>query len=169
MNIVPNTVVSLAYVLRTGNAEGDLIERVDAEQPFVFLFGAGSMLPDFEANLKGKEAGSGIDFIIKSENGYGKYEMEAIISVPKHIFQTDNGSEPTDILFEGNYLTLTDQDGNPLRGKVIEVDNEYVRMDFNHPLAGKDLHFSVEILNVRAATKEELEHGHVHGPGGHHH
>jgi len=169
MNIAPNTVVSLTYVLRIGHAEGDLVERVEEDQPFVFLYGVGSMLPDFETNLSGKTAGSGFDFLITAENGYGKYELEAIIQVPRHVFDAENGTDPSTFLYEGNYLTLTDQDGNPLRGKVLEVTPENVRMDFNHPLAGKDLHFTVEILNVRNATEEELAHGHVHGPGGHHH
>jgi len=169
MNIAPNTVVSLTYILRVGHAEGDLVERVEEDQPFVFLYGAGSMLPDFETNLSGKTAGSGFDFLITAENGYGKYELEAIVQVPRHVFDTENGTDPSTFLYEGNYLTLTDQDGNPLRGKVLEVTPENVRMDFNHPLAGKDLHFTVEILSVRSATEEELAHGHVHGPGGHHH
>jgi FKBP-type peptidyl-prolyl cis-trans isomerase SlyD len=169
MNISPNTVVSLTYELRIGNAEGDLVERVEEEQPFVFLFGTGNMLPDFEGNLTGKEAGNGFEFIITAQNGYGDYALDAIIQVPRHIFETDNGTNPADILFEGNYLTLVDQDGNPMRGKVMEATAETVKMDFNHPLAGKDLHFTGEILSIRNATEEELAHGHVHGPGGHHH
>jgi FKBP-type peptidyl-prolyl cis-trans isomerase SlyD len=72
-------------------------------------------------------------------------------------------------LFAGNFLTLVDQDGNPMRGKVVEAGEEVVIMDFNHPLAGKGLHFTGEVLNVREASEEELAHGHVHGPGGHHH
>jgi FKBP-type peptidyl-prolyl cis-trans isomerase SlyD len=69
----------------------------------------------------------------------------------------------------GNVLPMTDSDGNQMRGSVQEITGEHVRMDFNHPLAGQDLHFAGEVLEIRDATKEELSHGHVHGPGGHHH
>jgi FKBP-type peptidyl-prolyl cis-trans isomerase SlyD len=166
MNISPNTVVSLIYELRIGNAEGDLVERVAEDDPFVFLYGAGNMLPDFEKNLSGKEAGSSFEFVIKAENGYGDYSLDAIIQVPRHVF--DSEEDPSDFLFEGNYLTLIDQDGNPLRGKVMEITNESVKMDFNHPLAGKDLYFTGEILSIRKATDEEIAHGHVHDPGEYH-
>lgn len=167
MNIQPNTVVSLAYELRLGNAEGDVVERVEADDPLVFLFGAGQMLPDFEKQLLGKEAGSGFEFTIAAENGYGEYEPEAVIEVPREVFRADDGSDSSDFLFEGNYLTLVDQEGNPLRGRVIEVAEDHVRMDFNHPLAGEDLYFVGEVLSVRNATPDEILHGHVHGDGGH--
>ncbi len=165
----PNTVVSLTYQLRIDHAEGDVVETVLEEQPFVFLFGGGNLLPDFETNLKGKTSGSSFEFLIQSENGYGPYEQEAVIQVPRHIFESDPNADVETLLTIGNFLTLLDQDGNPLRGKVLEKDNENVTMDFNHPLAGRNLFFAGEILNVREATAEELDHGHVHGPGGHHH
>jgi FKBP-type peptidyl-prolyl cis-trans isomerase SlyD len=169
MKITPNTVVSLTYTLRIDHAEGDLVERVEAAEPFVFLFGTDSLLPDFEDNLLGKEAGNDFAFAITAENGYGIHTEEAIIEVPRSVFDTDNGQDAAEVLFAGNFLTLVDQDGNPMRGKVVEAGEEVVIMDFNHPLAGKGLHFTGEVLNVREASEEELAHGHVHGPGGHHH
>ncbi len=74
-----------------------------------------------------------------------------------------------EIVKVGNFLPMKDQEGNPLQGLVQEITDEHVRMDFNHPMAGKDLFFSGEVIEVREATTEELEHGHVHGPGGHQH
>ncbi len=169
MKIAPNTVVTLTYELRVDHAEGDLVERVEAAEPFVFLFGTDSLLPDFEDNLLGKEVSNGFAFAITAENGYGLYTEEAIIEVPRSVFDTDNGQDASEVLFAGNFLTLVDQDGNPMRGKVVEAGDEVVIMDFNHPLAGKGLHFTGEVLSVREASEEELAHGHVHGPGGHHH
>jgi FKBP-type peptidyl-prolyl cis-trans isomerase SlyD len=75
----------------------------------------------------------------------------------------------TDMVAAGNYLPMVDDQGNNMQGLVVEVSEEFVVMDFNHPLAGKDLHFQGEVVNVREASAEEQAHGHVHGEGGHHH
>lgn len=166
MLVEKNTVVSLIYLLRAEHAEGDLIEQVTEEEPFVFLFGNHSLLPEFEQNLKGKATGNTFSFSIKSENAYGDFTKEAIINIPKHVFQSEEGHKAEEDLVVGNYLTLFDNDGNPLRGKVLQVNDETVEMDFNHPLASVNLFFEGEILNVRTATPEEISHGHVHGKGG---
>lgn len=93
---------------------------------------------------------------------------EAIIDLEKSIFEV-NGVIDQKLLEIGNTITMQDQHGNPLDGIVVEVGSDTVKMDFNHPLAGESLHFSGEILEVRDATAEEIAHGHVHGPHGHHH
>ena len=168
MKIEKDTVVSLTYELKAGDATGAVVEKVDESAPFLFLFGSGSLLKDFEDNLRGLEPGKAFEFTIKSDDAYGPFSDEAIIEIPKNIFEIDGRIEDG-LLTEGNYLTLEDNQGNPLRGKVLSAADEIVKMDFNHPLAGQDLHFKGGVVDVREATETELAHGHVHGPDGHHH
>lgn len=168
MNIAKNTVVSLAYELRADNAQGDVVEKVSALEPAEFLFGAGGLLPLFEKNLDGKAAGEPFEFVISSEEGYGPIDEEAIVDIPKDVFMVD-GKIAEDLLFEGNVISMRDGEGNSMMGRVVEIADEAVVMDFNHPMAGKNLHFSGNVIAVRAATPEEVTHGHVHGAGGHHH
>ncbi|MDX2003517.1 MAG: FKBP-type peptidyl-prolyl cis-trans isomerase [Chitinophagales bacterium] len=168
MKIEKDTVVSLTYELKAGDAQGPVVEKVDESAPFVFLFGSGHLLKDFEDNLMGLEPGKSFEFTINSDNAYGAFSDDAVIDIPKNVFEVDGRIEDG-LLNEGNYLTLEDQHGNPLRGKVTQVGNENVKMDFNHPLAGHDLHFKGGVVDVRKATETEIAHGHVHGPGGHHH
>lgn len=166
--ITNNKVVTLTYSLHEDGAEGDLIEKVNADNPFVFLFGAGGLLPEFEQNLSGKIVGSNFSFGIKAENAYGLIDEKAIEYVPKDIFMLD-GVLAEDLLVIDNVINLRDQNGHLVRARVVEVGEAEVLLDFNHPLAGVNLFFTGDILDVRDATEEEIEHGHVHGPGGHHH
>ncbi len=168
MVIAPKKVVSLIYQLRLDSAEGELVEEVSADEPLVFLYGAGQMIPAFEAELTGKQVGDSHAFSIPSDAAYGESDPEAIVNIPKEIFQID-GVVQEDLLYVGNSIPLQDSDGNPLQGIVVGVEDDQVTMDFNHPLAGEDLYFSVQIVEVRDATEGELDHGHVHGPDGHHH
>jgi len=168
MSIAKNKVVSLTYELREENPEGALIEVVKAEQPFVFLFGAGGLLPEFESNLEGKVIGSTFAFGIVAANAYGEVDETAMEYVPREIFMID-GKPADDLLQTDRMINLRDQDGHLVRARVVEVGEAEVLLDFNHPLAGVNLYFSGEILDIRDATSEELDHGHVHGPGGHHH
>lgn len=168
MSISKNKVVSLTYELREDSISGDLIEVVKADQPFVFLFGAGGLLPEFESNLEGKVIGSTFAFQILAANGYGEFDESALEYVPKDIFMID-GKLADDLLQVDRVINLRDQEGHLVRARVAEVGEAEVLLDFNHPLAGVNLHFSGEILDIREATAEEIEHGHVHGPGGHHH
>lgn len=168
MQISNNKVVELMYELRLDNAESDAFEKTTAEHPFVFLFGANNVLPDFEKHLNGKTVGDTFSFSITAEDGYGAYDEEAIVDLPISIFEFE-GKVDENMLKPGNVLPMRDQDGNALNGLVMEVKSDVVVMNFNHPLAGKDLFFSGSITGVREATAEELDHGHVHGPHGHHH
>lgn len=163
-----NTVVTLTYTLRMDNHEGELVEVVEKSSPAVFLLGVGNLLEKFEQNLDGLGAGETFAFGLTSEEGYGSIEEEAVVDIPLTAFEVD-GQVDMEMLEPGSILPMRDMDGNLMRGKITAVDQEYVTMDFNHPLAGKNLHFSGEILEVRAASEEELSHGHVHGEGGHHH
>ena len=168
MTVSKNKVVSLLYELRIGNEKGELVEKVDPAEPFLFLFGAGGLLPEFESNLLGKKAGDKFSFGIKSENAYGNFSLESIVDLPKSTFMV-NGELATEFLQVGKMIPMRDDQGHAMHGKVIAVEINTVKMDFNHPMAGKDLHFTGEILEVRNATADELSHGHVHGVGGHHH
>ena len=163
-----NTVVTLTYTLRMDNTEGEIVEVVEKHSPAVFLLGVGTLLEKFEENLDGLGAGDTFSFGLSSTEGYGDMEEDAIVEIPLNAFEVD-GQVDMEMLELGNMLPMRDMDGNLMHGKVIAVDTEFVTMDFNHPLAGKNLHFSGEILEVRDASEEELQHRHVHGDGGHHH
>ncbi len=167
MEIAKNTVVTINYKLQESDAKGDVIQEVKDEEPFAFLFGHGQVLPQFETNLSGKTKGNSFEFGIKSEDGYGARDPQAVADLPVGIFMKDG--KLLDYVQLGSYLPMNDQDGNQLQGLVLEIGDETIKMDFNHPMAGIDLFFSGEVLDVREATAEELDHGHVHGPGGHHH
>ena len=163
-------VVTLNYRLTVDeNGNETEVEKTSVENPFVFLFGAGQLLPDFEMNLAGKAAGSNFDFLISAENGYGLSDAQNIVPVPISVFAGSDGKPDPGLLVVGNTVPMSDNAGNRYEGKIKEVNDDNVVMDFNHPLADRTLHFTGEVINVRLATLEELQHGHVHGPGGHHH
>ena len=170
MTISEDKAVSVNYYLsaKKGDAPEQLIEQTSTEQPFVFLFGFGGVLPDFESNLNGKKKGDKFDFKIEAKNGYGLYEQDYVIKIAKQAFEVDGKFDDARVKV-GQELEMNDADGNPLIGKILDIGEKEVEMDFNHPLAGHDLHFIGEVLDVREASQEELEHGHVHGPHGHHH
>jgi FKBP-type peptidyl-prolyl cis-trans isomerase SlyD len=118
--------------------------------------------------MLGKIAGEPFDFKIEAENGYGLVQEDYIVKIDKSAFMVD-GNFDAERVNVGNELEMNDADGNILVGLVVEITDEHVTMDFNHPLAGHNLHFKGKILEVREATPDEISHGHVHGPGGHHH
>ena len=167
MKISQNVVVSVIYQLRAGSTELPMhdVEQVDESSPLVFIFGSGMMIPGFEKQLDGLKAGDPFKFDIQPEDGYGFPDNEAVIKLPIEIFKQDNVID-FEVLKVGNILPMSDNEGNMLRGKVLAFNDEEVTMDFNHPLAGMDLHFSGAIVSVREATIDELAHGHVHGDGG---
>jgi len=168
MKITKDTVVSLTYVLSENDVQGNLIQEVTKDNPFVVLFGAGTLLPKFENELEGLSAGDTFRFGISSEDAYGGMNPDAVIELDKKIFEVD-GKIDEEMLQVGNSIPMQNDQGHPLNGLVKEVKDSVVVMDFNHPLAGMDIFFTGDILEVRQATEEELHHGHVHGPGGHHH
>ncbi|MCG8411931.1 MAG: peptidylprolyl isomerase [Bacteroidales bacterium] len=161
MTISKDKVVTLVYQLKVDNSNGEIVETVEKDKPFVFLYGAGLMLPKFEENLNNLKAGDDFEFVLKSEEAYGLASEEAVMELPKNIFEVD-GKIEEGLLKEGNVIPMQNNEGNKFNGLVIEIKDETVTMDFNHPLAGDDLHFKGNILEVREATKEELEHGHAH-------
>jgi FKBP-type peptidyl-prolyl cis-trans isomerase SlyD len=170
MIIDANKVVSLTYELQVDDENGErmLVEKVERDNPMVFLFGVSGLPEQFEANIAGMNEGDTFEFSIDAEEGYGEFDEEAVVNLPKNIFQVD-GQIDHEMLQVGNFIPMTNQEGHRLQGKVVEVSEDSVLMDFNHPLAGLNMHFRGEIVGVREASAEELAHGHVHGEGGHHH
>jgi len=165
MEIAKHTVATVTYSLRI---DGELVEETGKEKPLTFLAGVGMMIPGFENQLIGKKQGDAYNITVPPAEGYGEVEPKAIVDLSKDIFKTDDGLRQ-DLLQIGNVVQMQDQQGNPLDGVVLEVGDDTVKMDFNHRLAGKTLSFSGEVLGVREATSDEIEHGHVHGPDGHQH
>ncbi len=168
MQITSNKVVSLKYKL-SNHQSGEKIEETNEQNPLVFLYGVGGLIPELEDNLAGKKVGDSFDFHIKASNAYGNHDPEHIAMIPSNVFHDDNGNFDNDMFKVGAMIPMSDSEGNHMHGKIIEVDSENVKMDFNHPLAGTDLHFQGEILEIREATEDELAHGHVHGEHGHQH
>jgi FKBP-type peptidyl-prolyl cis-trans isomerase SlyD len=168
MQIKKDTVVSLSYILKQDDTNGPVIEIAKETEPLVFLYGAGQMIPKFEEYLNELTAGDNFEFTLASIDAYGDLEEEAIIDLDKQIFSID-GVIDEEMLAIGSLIPMRDNQGHMLQGKVVSVTNDSVRMDFNHPMAGKNLHFTGQIIEVREASAEELSHGHVHGDGGHQH
>lgn len=170
MKIEKNKVVAISYELHVDDGENGRIffERVEKENPFYFLFGTGHVLPALEEAFSGKEAGDTFEVFIDFENGYGDYDESKKVIVPKANFKEES-KKAKDLLKVGKVITMQDDQGNQMRGEILKVDYKGVHMDFNSPLAGFDLYFSGEIVSVREAEPEEIDHGHVHGKGGHQH
>jgi FKBP-type peptidyl-prolyl cis-trans isomerase SlyD len=165
MNIEKNRVVSLTYTLTLSN--GEIADATTDEHPFVFIHGIGQTLEAFDRNLQGLKAGDPFSFTLTAEEGYGVSDPGAVVQVPATVFQ--GADVPEGILKVGNIIPMQDQMGNPLQGRIMDFNDEVVTMDFNHPLADQSLQFTGAIVEVRDASADELDHGHVHGPGGHHH
>ena len=158
MIIDNNKVVALTYELEV---EGSIRDKATNERPLDFIFGQGYLLPEFEANVAGKKMGDTFEFTLSPENGYGVYNPHAVIDLAKKIFEID-GQIKEGLLTVGNVIPMMTQDGRVVPGKVLEVGDEKIKMDFNHELAGKSLHFKGEVVSVREATDKELEEG-LHG------
>lgn len=167
MSDTKHKVIALDYKLFRDNPEGEMIETTEGKQPLVFLSGMGQMIPEFEANVTALKTGDSFSFGIKSENAYGTRTNEAIIELPQDMFMKDG--KMLDEVVVGNILPLQDQSGRVIPGKVISINESTVTVDVNHPLADQDLHFTGNVVEVRDATAEEVDHGHVHGPGGQEH
>jgi FKBP-type peptidyl-prolyl cis-trans isomerase SlyD len=170
MQIGNQTVVTVTYALHSSKAEQErnFVEETPEENPLVFLFGSGQLIPSFEENLNGLKVGETFSFSIEAENGYGEIEDEAFVKVADDMFKTD-GILDLEILRIGNMVPLLDKEGNQLMARIAGIEDSTVLLDFNHPLAGHDLHFTGTVVSVREATPEELDHGHAHTPGMHEH
>jgi FKBP-type peptidyl-prolyl cis-trans isomerase SlyD len=155
MKIGKNKMVSLTYDLHYDDVEGDLIEQATSEKPLSFVFGAGLMLPKFESLLEGFEAGNPFEISLADVDAYGELDENAIVDLPKHLFIID-GEFDDEIVSVGNSVPMMSTSGQRLNGLVLEITDDIVKMDFNHPLAGENLFFKGEILEVREATDNEI-------------
>ena len=159
MQIANNTVVSFHYKLT--NDEGTVLDTSEGRDAFAYLQGAGMIVPGLEEQMEGHSAGDKFDAKVPAAKGYGEPNAELIHIVPMSTF----GDQQVE---KGMQFSAGEQ-GEMGIFTVIDVNDDQVKLDGNHPLAGVDLNFAIEITDVREATAEEVSHGHVHGPGGHEH
>ena len=168
MKIKSNTVVRLNYKLRKDSKDGDLIEETYGKEPLSFIFGIGQMIPAFEENIKGLSPKNSFSFGIEAKKAYGLSQEAAIVEIPIETFKIKDDIDKKR-LRPGRVITIQDKKGKKRTGRIIKTQLTSVTIDFNHPMAGQNLYFSGEIISVRNVTESELEHGHVHGAGGHQH
>ena len=161
MQIAKDKVVLINYTLK--NDAGDVIDSSEGSDPLAYLHGAENIIPGLEKALEGKAAGDSLSVNIPPAEAYGEFDESKVQAVPKEMFE-DAGEVTVGAQYhaagpDGGYITIT----------VTEISDDSVTVDANHPLAGENLNFDVTIVEIREASAEELEHGHVHGPGGHNH
>jgi FKBP-type peptidyl-prolyl cis-trans isomerase SlyD len=154
MKIAANHVVSIHYELTSDT--GEVLDSSREQDPLTYLHGTGGLIPGLENALDGCEAGEAMDVTVPAEEAYGPVKDELIQAVPRSAFEGVDKIEP------GMQFQASGNDGAPQPIKVVAVEADVVTIDANHPLAGETLHFSVSIEAVRAATEEELTHGHAH-------
>jgi FKBP-type peptidyl-prolyl cis-trans isomerase SlyD len=155
MKIGKNKMVSLTYDLHYDDVEGDLIEQATSGKPLSFVFGTGLMLPKFESLLEGFKAGNPFQISLNDVDAYGELDENAIVDLPKHLFIID-GEFDDEVVAVGNSVPMMSTSGQRMNGLVMEITDDNVKMDFNHPLAGENLFFKGEILEVREASDEEI-------------
>ena len=157
--VAENVVVSMEYTL---TVEGEVVDSSKENGPIEFLQGHGNIIPGLESELAGMKAGDSKEVTVDPANGYGELDDEAFQEVARSEF-------PDEIKPELGMELQMRQGEQIIEATVVEIGDEIVKLDFNHPLAGKTLNFSVKIADLRTATQEEMDHGHVHSHGGHHH
>lgn len=160
MSIAQDQVVSIHYTLR--NDAGEVLDKSAQGEPLTYLHGHGNLIPGLERELAGKQTGDKLQVKIAPADAYGEYDKALVQRVPRRALK---GVPEVRV---GMRLQAQTEHG-PRAVTVTQLTGDLVTLDGNHPLAGQNLNFEVEVGEVRAATGEELEHGHVHGPHGHHH
>ena len=160
MQISKNSVVTLNYTLK--NDQGETLDE-SQDNSFVYLHGAGGIIPGLEGKLEGKSAGDTFSAHIEPEEGYGTRDDSMVQVVPREMFEADHPVE------EGLQFHAESPEGDMLTVTVTKVEDDQITVDGNHPLAGIALNFDIKVADIREATAEEIEHGHAHGPDGHHH
>lgn len=161
MKIENGKVVALDYVLKLD--DGIVVDASEKGSPLLYLHGHQNIIPGLESELTGLTLGDQKDVSVAPAEGYGEYVEELVQRAPKDRFPEGSSFNL------GDEVSAQDPEGHVRHGRITEVNSEEVVVDFNHMLAGKTLNFSVTVAEVRDASEEEISHGHVHGPGGHHH
>ena len=160
MQVSEHKVVTLNY--EVVDDQGQLIDQSEDDGPLAYIHNTGQLIPGLENALEGRSQGDRLSIDEPPDQGYGERDEEGVQTVSRDQFDDDAAIEA------GMQFEAQDDDGHQIV-TVVGVDDDNITLDTNHPLAGKTLHFEVEIIEVRDATPEELDHGHVHGPGGHQH
>ncbi|HEY5509884.1 MAG TPA: peptidylprolyl isomerase [Prolixibacteraceae bacterium] len=155
LTVSKDSMVTVTYDLRLDGKEGEVFESATAENPLVFLHGAGLMIPAFEEQLVGKKSGEKFEISIPAASGYGEINEEAVVELPLDIFKVE-GKVDDAMLTPGSSIPMMSAHGQRMDGIVVSIEGETVTMDFNHPLAGEDLHFTGTVVEVREASEEEL-------------
>ncbi len=155
-----DVVVTIEYKLLV---DGEILDSTDEEGPLDYLQGHDNIIQGLEKELAGMKVGDAKKVTVSPEDGYGDLDPNAIFDLPRDEFPDDVPLE------EGIELEITDHNGEVMLAKIVGVGEEEIRLDTNHPLAGKTLHFEVTIKNLRKASPEEIDHGHAHYGDGHHH
>ncbi len=156
--------VTLTYDLRIDDENGEMIEQATVENPLEFLYGAGMMLPKFETHLAGLQKDDPFQIKLDSKDAYGEVNNDAIVELPKSVFLV-NGEFDSELIQVGNTVPMMSSNGQRLNGMVLEITDEIINMDFNHPLAGEDLYFTGKVMEVREASDAEVA-GILSGGGG---
>lgn len=158
--VADDLAVTIDYKL---TVEGNIIDSSEEEGPLDYLHGHENIIPGLERELTGMKVGESKKVTVAPEDGYGELDEEAVLEVPRSEF-------PDEVPLEnGIELEVTDEDGDMMFATIVEVEEDFVKLDTNHPLAGKTLEFEVTVVDIRTATEEELDHGHVHSGHDHHH
>jgi FKBP-type peptidyl-prolyl cis-trans isomerase SlyD len=170
MKIEVNKMVSLIYQLRETDSKGKVLEELSESKPLKFVFGTGKLLPAFEENIVSLSTDDNFAFALTAGNAYGERREDMVIDVPLSVFENE-GIIDENICRVGNEVPMTDGSGNPFIGIITEIGENFVKMDFNHPMAGINLYFSGKVLEVRDASDEELSAGNASCSGceGHDH
>lgn len=158
MKIEKNNVVAITYELEV---EGKIADKATEERPLEYIHGNHMLLQKFEDELEGKTEGDDFAFTLTPEEGYGTYDPQRKIDLPKDVFMVD-GEFREDIIVVGNVIPMMDAYGQIVQGTVAEIKESAVTMDFNHPMAGKTLNFSGKVISIREATEKEIKEG-LHG------
>lgn len=159
--IEKNKVVTLHFTLR--DSDGDVLDESTPDEPLLYLHGADNIVPGLEAKLAGRKAGDSLKVEVPPEEGYGEHDGREPEEVSRSNFP--EGVE----LFEGMDFVAELESGEEIMLWVVGIEGDSVYVTHNHPLAGETLHFEIQVVSIRDAQPEEIEHGHPHGPGGHHH
>jgi FKBP-type peptidyl-prolyl cis-trans isomerase SlyD len=159
--VAKDTVVTFHYTLK--DKGGQVLDSSEGSDPLVYLHGYSQIVRGLESALLGKTAGASFNVEVTPSEGYGDRREEMVITLPR-----TQGNLPPDIQV-GYVVELVSEQGDEIPARVTDLTDTDITLDANHPLAGETLYFAIELTNVRKATAEEISHGHVHGPGGHHH
>ncbi len=157
-SVQDDLVISLDYTLRV---EGDVLDTSSGDEPIQFIQGRGHIIPGLEKALYGMKTGDEKEVVLQPEDAYGEYDPDARMTVDRaHVLE--DGELAID-----EEIEIEDEGGNVSLARIIGIDGDQIMLDFNHPLAGRVLAFTVTVVDLRPAAEDELAHGHVHGPHGH--